>query len=131
MDKENFIASLKRDRARGSLAPHQIILLIALCDIYNKEKSKQIDLAQLNECFQHNWRDYKEKFVSVNNNLGMPLKAFLKRELLIIEFKEPMDDFRNFKNLEANISKILMTKELLTFLGISDIRKYLETRIDN
>lgn len=34
MNAEEFVNNLKRDKARGSLTPHQIILLIALLKIY-------------------------------------------------------------------------------------------------
>jgi hypothetical protein len=129
MSPEEFIDGLKRDRARGSLAPHQIILLIALSKIYKKSGKVLTDILILNTEFQEVWNIYKNEFKTTNNKLGMPLKAFVNKGYLSIEISEEINDFRNLLELETKISKLAIEDILITFFKIEKIEEYLVTRI--
>lgn len=129
MSPEEFIDGLKRDRARGSLAPHQIILLIALSKIYKKSGKFLTDILILNTEFQELWNIYKNDFKTTNNKLGMPLKAFVNKGYLSIEISEEINDFRNLLELETKISKLAIEDILITFFKIEKIEEYLVTRI--
>ena len=95
MNTEEFVNNLKRDKARGNLAPHQIILLIALSNIYSISKSNLTDITTLNNEFQKVWKEYKNLFISKNNKVGLPLKAFVNRGYLNLIINECINDFRN------------------------------------
>lgn len=129
MIAEEFINSLKRDRARGSLAPHQIILLIALSKVYKKSGKTLTDILILNIAFQEVWNTYKNEFKTTNNKLGMPLKAFVNKGYLTIEISEEINDFRNLIELETKISKLLIEDDLISLFKIEKIEEYLVTRI--
>ena len=129
MSPEEFIDGLKRDRARGSLAPHQIILWIALSKIYKKSGKVLTDILILNTEFQVVWNSYKNEFKTTNNKLGMPLKAFVNKGYLSIEISEEINDFRNLLELETKISKLAIEDILITFFKIEKIEEYLVTRI--
>ena len=129
MNPEEFIDGLKRDRARGSLAPHQIILLIALSKIYKKSGKVLTDILILNNEFQEVWNIYKNEFKTNNNKLGMPLKAFVNKGYLSIEISEEINDFRNLLELETKISKLIIEDTLITFFKSDKIEEYLVTRI--
>jgi hypothetical protein len=126
---EEFIDGLKRDRARGSLAPHQIILLIALSKIYNKSRNNYIDILGLNSLFQEVWNTHKNQFKTTNNKLGMPLKAFVNKGYLLIQISEEINDFRNLSELESKISKLVIEDVLITFFKSDKIEEYLISRI--
>lgn len=129
MSPEEFIDSLKRDRARGSLAPNQIILLIALSKIYKKSVQVLTDILILNTEFQEVWNTYKNEFKTTNNKLGMPLKAFVNKGYLTIQISEEINDFRNLSELESKISKLVI-KDVLTNLFKADkIEEYFIGRI--
>ena len=66
MIAESFVDNLKRDKARGSLAPHQIILLIALSKIYKESGKNLNDILILNSQFQEVWNTYKNEFKTTN-----------------------------------------------------------------
>jgi hypothetical protein len=119
MNPEEFIDGLKRDRARGSLAPHQIILLIALSKIYKKSGKVLTDILILNTEFQEVWNTYKNEFKTTNNKLGMPLKAFVNKGYLTIQISEEINDFRNLSELESKISKLVI-EDILTNLFKAD-----------
>jgi hypothetical protein len=53
MDIKEFIDSLKRDKARGALAPHQIILLLSLHKLNSENKSKILKLEDLMGTFNY------------------------------------------------------------------------------
>lgn len=129
MKPEDFINNLKRDKARGNLAPHQLILLIALSKIYDKNKQNSIDISVLNRVFQEVWCKYQFKFKTTNNKMGLPLKAFINKEIIIIETNEEINDYRNYLELESKITDISMDNKLLLFLNFDQIEKYLVTRI--
>ena len=54
MTLEEFTNNLKRDRARGNLAPHQIILLLSIRKLILQNKSKTIFIFDLLELFGTN-----------------------------------------------------------------------------
>lgn len=129
MNPEEFIDGLKRDRARGSLAPHQIILLIALSKIYKKSGTILTNILILNSEFQEVWNTYKNQFKTTNNKLGMPLKAFVNKGYLTIEISEEIIDFRNLIELETKISKLVIEDNLIPLFKIEKIEEYLVSRI--
>lgn len=129
MDINEFIDNLKRDKARGSLAPHQIILLIALSKIYKKSGVILTDILILNSEFQEVWNTYKNQFKTTNNKLGMPLKAFVNKGYLTIQIIEEINDFRNLSDLESKISKLVIEDILITLFKADKIEEYLISRI--
>lgn len=129
MSPEEFIDGLKRDRARGSLAPHQIILLIALSKIYKKSGQVLTDILILNTEFQEVWNTYKNEFKTTNNKLGMPLKAFVNKGYLTIQISEEINDFRNLSELESKISKLVVEDILTNLFKADKIEEYFICRI--
>lgn len=129
MNTEEFVNNLKRDKARGNLAPHQIILLIALSNIYSISKSDSTDINTLNSEFQKVWKEHKNLFISKNNKIGLPLKAFVNREYLQLITTDVINDFRNNLELETKVKSIKMYKATTQLFQDSDIKKYLITRI--
>lgn len=129
MFQVEFINNLKRDKARGSLAPHQIILLIALLRIYKKSGKFLTDILTLNSEFQKVWNSYKNEFKTTNNKLGMPLKAFVNKGYLTIKISEEINDFRNLSELESKISNLVIEDILITLFKANKIEEYLISRI--
>lgn len=131
MTKEEFINNLKRDKARGNLAPHQIILLISLFNTYSISKSDLTDITTLNNEFQKVWKEYKNLFISKNSKVGLPLKAFVNRGYLKLIINESINDFRNILELETKISSIKIEELVLQLFQDVDIKNYLIIRITN
>ncbi|MFY8180844.1 MAG: hypothetical protein ACOVLG_03635 [Flavobacterium sp.] len=129
MIAEEFINNLKRDKARGSLAPHQIILLIALSKVYKKSGKNLNDILILNNEFQEVWKTYKNEFKTTNNKLGMPLKAFINKGYLTIEISDQILDFRNLSELESKISNLVIEDILISLFKLDNIEEYLVSRI--
>ncbi|MFV8361446.1 hypothetical protein [Flavobacterium sp. LS1P3] len=129
MNIEEFVNNLKRDKARGNLAPHQIILLIALSNIYFVTKSNSTDIYTLNNEFQKVWNIYKNEFPTTNNKLGMPLKAFVNKGYLTIQISEEINDFRNLSELESKISNLVIEDILITLFKANKVEEYLISRI--
>jgi hypothetical protein len=129
MIAENFVDNLKRDKARGSLAPHQIILLIALLKVYKKSGSALNDILILDNEFQQVWNTYNSEFKTSNNKLGMPLKAFVNKGFLTIQISEEINDFRKLSELESKISKLIIEDVLIALFKIEKVEDYLISRI--
>jgi len=129
MNQAEFINNLKRDKARGSLAPHQIILLIALSKVYKLSGKNLNDILILNSQFQEVWKTYKNEFKTTNNKLGMPLKAFINKGYLTIEISEQILDFRNLSELESKISNLVIEDILISLFKSDNIEEYLVSRI--
>lgn len=129
MIAEEFINNLKRDKARGSLAPHQIILLISLSKIYKKSGKIMNDVLILNSEFQEIWNTYKTQFKTTNNKLGIPLKAFVNKGYLTIQISEEINDFRKLSELESKISKLVIEDILITLFKADKIKEYFISRI--
>jgi hypothetical protein len=129
MDPKEFIDNLKRDKARGNLAPHQIILLIALFNIHINNKAEFLDINILNTEFQKVWEDHKKTFKSKNNKIGLPLKAFTNRGYIRLVLTDDIIDFRNNLELTTKISNIKIEPILLSFFSHVDLNKYLISRI--
>lgn len=129
MVAEDFINNLKRDRARGSLAPHQIILLIALIRLHRKNGKILNDISILNSEFQEVWNTYKNEFKTTNNKLGMPLKAFVNKGYLTIQITDQINDFRKVSELESKISQVVIEDVLITLFKEVKIEEYLVSRI--
>lgn len=127
---EEFVNNLNRDKARGSLAPHQIILLISLAKIYHGNgKKTHVDVIALNDVFQKVWRLHKNKFRTANNKLGMPLKAFINKGYLTVNTSIEIKDFRNQAELESKITQIVIEDILINQLKTDQVEEYLITRI--
>lgn len=129
MDINEFIDNLQRDKARGSLAPHQIILLITLSKIYKKSGAILTDILILNSEFQEVWNTYKNEFKTTNNKLGLPLKAFMNKGYITIEISEEINDFRNLLELESKISNLVIDDLLIKLFKTDNIEEYLISRI--
>jgi hypothetical protein len=129
MNAEDFVNNLKRDKARGSLAPHQIILLIALLKVYKENGNMLNDISILNQKFQEVWNTYKNEFKTTNNKLGMPLKAFINKGYLAIQITEQIIDFRNLSELESKISQVVIEDVLISLFKTEKVEEYLISRI--
>jgi len=129
MDLKVFIDGLKRDRARGSLAPHQIILLISLFDIFKEYGSGTFDIVSLNNKFKENWKEHQHKFKTKNNKIGLPLKAFINKGYIEIETNADINDFRNNSELESKISMLKIDNILLDIFRKTKSNSYLIERI--
>lgn len=129
MSFEDFINNLKRDRARGSLAPHQIILLIALHRLYKENGKILNDITNLNSEFQEVWNTYKNEFKTTNNKLGMPLKAFVNKGYLTIQITDQISDFRKISELESKISQVVIENVLISLFKIEKVEEHLISRI--
>jgi hypothetical protein len=130
MNIQEFIDNLKRDKARGDLAPHQVILLISLYKTYKQNDSNFIDITQLIETFTKVWKENQNLFKSKNNNPGMPIKVFVNKGYLEITIRENIVDFRNKTELKSKISSIKISSLLLNILSRREIYQYLKTRIN-
>ena len=129
MNIKLFIDNLKRDKARGNLAPHQIILLISLYQSHTKHKSNYINITELITYFDQAWEENNDKFKSKNCNPGMPIKAFINNEYLDVSMTEEIN-FRNRNELESKILDIKITPLLINLFKQEGIYKYLISRID-
>ena len=121
MNKDLFIDNLKRDKASGNLAPHQIILLISFLNLSAAFSKNQLILEELIKEFDTNWGKYSHLFTSKNNNIGMPLKALLNKNLIEIKVNEAILNFRSRTEILLKITSIKLSQELIAFLGIVDI----------
>lgn len=118
MDANEFIDNLRRDKACGVIAPHQIILLVALHNIYNEKHNTILNVDEVNTEFQKVWSQNNEKFQSKSNLVGMPLKALYNQRLIDLDVRGQIKDFRRLSDLKENIYKIILCKELATFLEV-------------
>jgi hypothetical protein len=128
---KEFIDNLKRDKARGDLAPHQIILLLSLHKLYSENKSDIIEINDLMNAFNFTWKEYQNSFKTKNCNLGMPLKVFVNKDYLEIAIKEDINDFRSKTELKSKITEIRISLILLSFFNNPEFGDYLKTRINN
>jgi hypothetical protein len=129
MKINEFIDNLKRDKARGELAPHQIILLISLHKLNSKKKSNILEIEDLMDAFNFTWKEHQNSFKTKNCNLGMPLKVFVNRGYLEIDIKEDIIDFRSKSELKSKITEIRISLILLSFFNNTEFEYYLKTRI--
>lgn len=98
-----FINGLNRDRARGDLAPHQIILLASLLIEFTDSHDKKIQIDSLITSFENIWINNAIKFKSINMNIGMPIKSFENQGYINLRKKNPIKDYRNLNDLKNNI----------------------------
>lgn len=125
----DFIDDLKRDKARGSLAPHQIIFLLALLSIYTDKKSVNFNIVELNVEFQKVWKEHQSKFQTKNNKIGLPLKAFVNKGFVEIDIIDTIADFRKNQELETKITNVKIDEVLLNLFKIEKVKEYLVKRI--
>ena len=131
MDPKEFIDKLKRDKARGIIAPHQIVLLIALLNIYEQKGSSIFNIEEINFEFQKVWKEHSTKFNSNNNLVGMPLKALYNQGYITIEILNNIRDFRKLSNLIDNINVITLENDLLELFTFENIRSSLIYRLSH
>ena len=130
MDINEFIDNLKRDKARGELAPHQIILLISLHKLYSENKSNTIEIDDLIDAFSLIWKEHQNSFKTKNCNLGMPLKVFVNNTYLEIGITQDINDFRSKTELRSKVTSIKINQFLLKLLKKNESYDYLKTRIN-
>lgn len=126
---DEFIDSLKRDKTRGELAPHQIILLLTFLEVYKSNQSINFQIIQLIETFDKKWNEHQVKFKTKNKCIGMPIKAFYNKGLIEIDFTATITDFRRNNELSSKISNIRIGEEILKVLITEKIKEYLIERI--
>ncbi|OAD45433.1 hypothetical protein LPB303_06685 [Polaribacter atrinae] len=131
MDIKDFVDNLKRDKARGELAPHQIILLISLHKLYLENKSNVIETIDLMDVFSKTWKEHQYGFETKNCNLGMPLKVFVNRGYLEIDIKEDIKDFRSKTELKSKITEIKINQVLFQLFKNTELSNYLITKISS
>lgn len=131
MDPNKFIDNLKRDKARGVIAPHQIVLISALYNIYQREKKSKLNIDEIDMEFQKVWNKNCDKFLSRSNLLGMPLKAFYNQGFIDVKFNEPVDDFRRLKSLKTNIENVEIGNSLINLFSIKNLDLILNQRFNN
>lgn len=129
MEIKEFIDGLKRDKARGNLAPHQIILLIAMFNLYVLKNTFKYDIIDLNEEFKKTWLEHQNKFESKNNKIGLPFKAFVNKEYINIEVSSTINDFRNNNELDSKVMSIEVSRILQEILKKDNVKNYLISRI--
>ncbi|MBP1838627.1 hypothetical protein [Formosa algae] len=130
MDIDEFVDNLKRDKARGELAPHQIILLLSLHKLYLENKSNVIETDDLMDAFNVTWKEHQNSFKTKNNNIGMPLKAFVNRGYLEIDINEEINDFRSKTELITKVIQIKINQVLLELFKDIELSNYLKMRIN-
>ncbi|WP_412987677.1 hypothetical protein [Pontimicrobium sp. IMCC45349] len=130
MDTIEFIDSLQRDKARGYLAPHQIILLMSLHKVYSKNRSIVIRISDLLETFKKVWENNQYLFKSKNCNLGLPLKAFVNKGFIEITITEEINDYRNKNELTTKISELKLSHLILNIINKKDSYEYFKSRIN-
>lgn len=129
-----FVNGLKRDKARGQLAPHQLILLLALLNCFNQYNSHSIqDIRQLNTDFQIIWKQHRHRFTSTNSKIGLPLQAFFNQHLVQLKFNSNIDDIRRTEELILKLDHIMLLPKILNiFLNHTHttLYNYFEARVD-
>ena len=117
---QSLVDSLRIVRARGKKAPHQIILLIAFWRQIQENSSFTIPSKLVHDKFEQAWKDYENELDSSNLNLGMPLKAFYRKEFVAfnpdLEIDKFRYDFRNTQRLLNEISSIKLKDPLISTL---------------
>lgn len=127
---KEFVDNLKRDKARGDLAPHQIILLLSLHKLYSENKSNIFEIGDLMDAFNLTWKEHQNSFKTKNCNLGMPLKVFVNRNYLEINIRKDINDFRSKTELRSKVTSIKIDQFLLKLLKKNELDDYLKTRIN-
>jgi hypothetical protein len=128
---KEFIDNLKRDKARGDLAPHQIILLMSLHKLFSESKINSLEIADLMDAFNYTWNEHQDSFKTKNNNLGMPLKVFVNKGYLEIDVNADINDFRSKTELRSKITEIRISTVLLSLFKNTELADYLKTRISS
>lgn len=125
---DDFIDNLKRDKARGNTAPHQVLLLITLHNLYNEKRHFDFEIKEIILSFDETWEKYEHLFQTKSKIVGMPLKAFYNQGFNGLEFYTEIKDFRNKNSLEQNIKAIVLNNSLKIFLQATNLQA-LEERI--
>ncbi|OXA71232.1 hypothetical protein B0A67_13295 [Flavobacterium aquidurense] len=130
MESKEFIDGLKRDKARGNLAPHQVILLIAFLNLHEvSNRSKIYDISRLIEEFKKVWINHQFKFETKNNNIGLPLRALVNAGYIEIEVISPIKDYRNKQELKSKITKLVISNILDELFHNENLMEELSSRI--
>ncbi|WP_282142789.1 hypothetical protein [Cellulophaga baltica] len=128
---KDFIDNLNRDKARGNIAPHQIILLLSLQKLYLENKSHIIHISDLMDTFSSVWEEHQNSFKTKNSNLGMPLKVFVNKDYIEIKVKVEINDFRSKTELKSKVTRIVVNRVLLRLFKNTEFSAFLKKRISN
>lgn len=126
--QKNFIDNLKRDKARGAIAPHQVLLLISLKILNDKKGNFDFNIEEVVDEFDSVWDKYERIFKSKSKIAGMPIKAFHNQGLIDLEFSSKIEDFRNRSMLLESVKTIKFHNNLTEFLIKTELDE-LEIRI--
>ncbi|WBL25721.1 hypothetical protein [Zunongwangia sp. HGR-M22] len=120
----NFIRRLKRDKARGKIAPHQIILLLSLYRIYNENREIKISIDELKYKFEKAWNENIEPHSSNNPNIVMPIKAFYRRNYIsLIPRTEDILSIRNYSDLNSIYKYIKLEEPLISLIPLKNFEE--------
>lgn len=130
MDPNEFIDNLKRDKARGIIAPHQIILLLALNNIYQCTKKNMLSVDEINAEFQNVWSNNTDRFQSKSNLVGMPLKALYNQGFIELNINGEIQDYRRFEQLQHHVTQVTIGKQLVELFSAKNLNPILKERMD-
>lgn len=130
MKADEFIDNLKRDRARGVIAPHQVVLLLSFYNLFREKNTTIFDIEELNLEFQKVWSKYNSKFTSKSNLVGMPLKALFNQGYIDMDLKKSIIDFRNISLLRENIKCVKIKSEIISLFSAENLEDILINRFD-
>lgn len=110
VDLKSIISKLNRDKAHGQSAPHQIILLITLKKMIEKESNMGVfDIHKLKDEFDLAWNSYAMRLSRSTKNFAMPIHALVKNRLISVNTKRDryrFNDRRSEKELLDNTLSI-------------------------
>ncbi|SOC81567.1 hypothetical protein SAMN06296241_3146 [Salinimicrobium sediminis] len=114
---ETILEHLNRDKARGNIAPHQVILLIAISNHVEKYRRQLLPLPQVKEIFDEIWLHKEQLFRSNNTDIVMPLKALQRAELIHLRITEDqIQGVRSYNQLREVVTDIELSNELFEIL---------------
>jgi hypothetical protein len=107
------IENLRRDQARGFVAPHQLILLMTICRHYQTTKESQVSLINLKDMFHEIWIENEQAFRSENPDIVMPIKALKRSGLISADIDQNLlKRIRTYSDLNNSITNIEISKPL-------------------
>jgi len=107
------IENLRRDQARGFVAPHQLILLITICRHYQTTKESQVSLINLKDMFHEIWIENEQAFRSENPDIVMPIKALKRSGLISADIDQNLlKRIRTYSDLNNYITNLEISKPL-------------------
>lgn len=129
---KSILENLNRDSNNGKLAPHQILLLIAMKREAYSLGSPILSIKSLKTKYVNVFNEYKEVLESGNRNFGMPIRALKNQQLIDINFNDDTTleekDYRIQNKLLDKVESVILSEELFTALNNckeQDILNYL------